>query len=243
MTSVMTFESCATLTKSAACCSKSVLNWPVELSMMRWTSSSALLKSSDINVTTLCRAAAAYSALLLLQFWPPCGGSRPCSRWRPDSATVHRTATAAAIAFQLGREPAPPRPGRCSAPPSSSTSSSTAVGLVDRCVVCVFDGLDRRLGGLRVGLGLARRRLPASASTASALDFGTSAPAARSSLPAKPDRPCPCARRGGHRLRLGGLGFGFLGQRQRLLRVRRTVAAVLSAVHRRGRRRSPTHGA
>ena len=30
--------------------------------MMRWTSSLALLKSSDISVTTLCRPAAAYSA-------------------------------------------------------------------------------------------------------------------------------------------------------------------------------------
>ena len=34
--------------------------------MMRWTSSLALLKSSDINVTTLCRAAAAYSRAALL---------------------------------------------------------------------------------------------------------------------------------------------------------------------------------
>lgn len=55
-------EARATSTKSVACCSKSVLNWPVELSMMRCTSSCAWLKSSDINVTTLCRPAAVYSA-------------------------------------------------------------------------------------------------------------------------------------------------------------------------------------
>ena len=46
--------------------SKSVLNWPVELSMICCTSSLALLKSSDISVTTLCRPAAANSALQLL---------------------------------------------------------------------------------------------------------------------------------------------------------------------------------
>ena len=40
------------------------------------------------------------------------------------------------------------------------------------------------------------------------------------SLTAEPDRPRPCAGGGGNRVRFSGLGFGLVGQRERLLRIR-----------------------
>src|SRR5690606_28224940 len=61
-TSVITFDSFATVAKSSAALSNSSRNSPVELSMIRCTSSSARLKSSDIRDTIPCRAAAANSA-------------------------------------------------------------------------------------------------------------------------------------------------------------------------------------
>ena len=55
---VTTLDCSTTVVKSFARCWKSSLNWPVELSITRWTSSLALLKSKEVMLTTPCLAPA-----------------------------------------------------------------------------------------------------------------------------------------------------------------------------------------
>ena len=222
--------------KSSAWFLKSSLNWPVELSMMRWTSSLALLKSSDISVTTLCRAAAAYSA------------RRCCSaawwRWLITMSTlsvinapVQATARPAARTFRIrpSRQRRRSRTGSLrrllgassllSASSVSASSSSTGLGLGRSASV-----RRRRLGFGRsaaVDVGarcISARRLrrpgPACAAGSRALWH------ARRQQPPPPRRPLPP-----------------LPRRAPVRRPRRPTDQDPAAVRRRGQRRSPTRGA
>ena len=192
--------------------------------MMRCTSSFALLKSSDISVTTLCLAAAVNSALALLfgglvRCCTPCStlSAQQCAIVQQTGQRRRNDLEDAATASGVARGPAFP-----STAPRRHRRSPSVLSSVSELASSAV-AMSRGLGGLSFDVSGLR------------FDFG-------GGLPAQPDRAGPGTRGGSSRLRLGRLCLRFLRE-GKCICARRPTDQGPASVHRRCQRRSPTRGA
>ncbi len=230
--SVTTLDCFATSVNSGAWLSKSFLKSPVVLSMMRFTSSSAWLKSNDINVTTPWRAAAANSAerCCSATTWWWCQIIHPPAPKRPSDRRITRPA---ATNFS-------PIRGSLRRRRRVGSASAGIVGIVDVHDLVGSDvvGGHVRFGGLGVGVvvgdGVIHGR---HVEFGPLFDFGglddygrhcghLSGPSGCGAvrrtggcggglrLPAQSEGARPGAGGSGDGLRFGGLGLGLLGERK-----------------------------